>query len=337
MAEQATVPMELTSVDMAAIVQTLDASLGSKILAAQLFGLYTGIIFVASWNIFVKRVQPVGRALAVAIVVLYILTAIIFAINCIDTRHTFANNGINFWAENTADINPGLVLAGGIMGAISTVLADLVLIWRCWIVWGYRLVVVALPALLLAAAVGLKIFDSYKFYLGQDYVPSMVLFSSFVLATTLWCTILIIFRISTIANRAGNGLHAYRHIIGVFVESSALYSASAILYVVFRAMESPNFLYMDSLMGVMRGIAPTLLLGRVAAGHAHLDDSWQGSAVSRSLRFGMDSESSNQTTFQEDHMQGARFHHDLEAQSHQRVDDLGETFPEDRTKVSRGI
>ncbi len=80
----------------------------------------------------------------------------------------------------------------------------------------------------------------------------MVLFSSLVLATTLWCTILIIFRISTIANRAGNGLHAYRRVIEVFVESSALYSASAVLYLVFRAMDSPRFLYMDSLMAAMR-------------------------------------------------------------------------------------
>ncbi|KAK0203832.1 hypothetical protein DFS33DRAFT_1384092 [Desarmillaria ectypa] len=285
----------------------------------------------------VKRTQPVGKLLAAAIVVLYILTAILFAINCIDTRQRFADNGINYWAEDTASIIPGLTLAGGIMGAICTVLVDSVLIWRCWLVWGCRLPVVVLPVLLLAAAVGLKIFDTYKFCLGQDYVPSMVLFSSLILATTLWCTILIIFRISTVANRAGNGLHAYRHIIEVLVESSALYSASSILYLVFRAMESPNFLYMDSLMGAMRGIAPTLLLGRVAAGHAHLDCSWQGSMISQSLRFRSDLQSSNQTSFQEDDMQGVGFPHDLEAQSHQRADDVGETLPEERTKMSEGI
>ncbi len=35
----------------------------------------------------------------------------------------------------------------------------------------------------------------------------------------------------------------------------------------------------------MQGIAPTLLVGRVAAGHARPDDSWQGSIMS-SLHFG---------------------------------------------------
>ncbi len=36
---------------------------------------------------------------------------------------------------------------------------------------------------------------------------------------------------------------------------------------------------------IFQGIAPTLLVGRVAAGHARPDDSWQGSIVS-SLHFG---------------------------------------------------
>lgn len=195
--------------------------------------------------------------------------------------------------------------------------------------------------------IGLKCFDTYKFYLGQDYVPSMVLFSSLVLATTLWCTILIVFRISTVA-RAGSGLNAYRRVIEVFVESSVLYSASAILYLVFRAVESPRFLYMDSLMAAMRvrpqplslriylkptqGIAPTLLVGRVAAGHARPNDSWQGSLISQSLRFGTDLQSSNQGSSQEDNLQGVGFHHDLEAQSLQRADDVRGSVLEERTK-----
>ncbi|KAK0200630.1 hypothetical protein DFS33DRAFT_1278035 [Desarmillaria ectypa] len=44
--------------------------------------------------------------------------------------------------------------------------------------------------------------------------------------------------------------------------------------------------YFDVLAGIARGIAPTLLVKRVAAGHARPDDSWQGSVISGSLRFG---------------------------------------------------
>ncbi|KAK0192512.1 hypothetical protein F5146DRAFT_1040294 [Armillaria mellea] len=286
---------------------------------------------MALWYIFVKKTKLIGRALTAAIILLYILTAILFAIDSMDTRQRFADNGMNFWSEYTAPGIRATTLAGGIMGAICTVLSDSALIWRCWLVWNFSLPVVILPILLLASAVGLKCFDTYKFYLGQDYVPSMVLFSSLVLATTLWCTILIVFRISTVA-RAGSGLNAYRRVIEVFVESSVLYSASAILYLVFRAVESPRFLYMDSLMAAMRGIAPTLLVGRVAAGHARPNDSWQGSLISQSLRFGTDLQSSNQGSSQEDNLQGVGFHHDLEAQSLQRADDVRGSVLEERTK-----
>ncbi|KAK0489619.1 hypothetical protein EDD18DRAFT_589456 [Armillaria luteobubalina] len=95
-----------------------------------------------------------------------------------DTRQKFADSGMDFWSEYTAPGIPATTLAGGIMGAICTVLSDSTLIWRCWMVWNFNLPVVIVPILLLASAVGLKCFDTYKFYLGQDYVPSMVLFSS---------------------------------------------------------------------------------------------------------------------------------------------------------------
>ncbi|PBK93508.1 hypothetical protein ARMGADRAFT_1030127 [Armillaria gallica] len=44
--------------------------------------------------------------------------------------------------------------------------------------------------------------------------------------------------------------------------------------------------YFDVLAGIARGIAPTLLVGRVAAGHSHPDDSWKGSVISGSIHFG---------------------------------------------------
>ncbi len=36
----------------------------------------------------------------------------------------------------------------------------------------------------------------------------------------------------------------------------------------------------------MQGIAPTMLLGRVAAGHARPDDSWKGTVMTSPLDFG---------------------------------------------------
>ncbi|KAK0472867.1 hypothetical protein IW261DRAFT_1424020 [Armillaria novae-zelandiae] len=60
------------------------------------------------------------------------------------------------------------------------------------------------------------------------------------------------------------------------------------------------------------GIAPTLLIGHVAAGHAHPDDSWWGSIAS-SLHFGAGPRGQTQTSLQQDYMASAILDDDLEA------------------------
>lgn len=68
-------------------------------------------------------------------------------------------------------------------------------------------------------------------------------------------------------------LKTYRHVIEVFVESSALYLLCLIVYVAVFCYNTPASFYIDVVAGVAKGIAPTLLVGRVAAGHARPDDS----------------------------------------------------------------
>ena len=67
-------------------------------------------------------------------------------------------------------------------------------------------------------------------------------------------------------------------------------------------------------MFISQGIAPTLLVGRVAAGHARSDDSWQGSAMS-SLHFGTSrSLNSDEQLSLEEAPQSSVLDRDLEAQ-----------------------
>ncbi|PBK59054.1 hypothetical protein ARMSODRAFT_983340 [Armillaria solidipes] len=139
-----------------------------------------------------------------------------------------------------------------------------------------------------------------------ESVDLLVIYISCILATTVWCTVLIVFRIVTVA-RANNGTNStelgyYRHVIEVLVESSALHSVTLIVYAALEARGNLSRDYFDTLAVIttvdielifseyisdencMQGIAPTLLAGRVAAGHARPDDSWQGNIIS-SLRF----------------------------------------------------
>ncbi len=77
----------------------------------------------------------------------------------------------------------------------------------------------------------------------------------------------------------------------------------------------------------MQGIAPTLLAGRVAAGRARPDDSWQGSIIS-SLRFEAHPQVDAETCSQENSVVGNA---DLEALSIQ-VDEPEETGAEEMIK-----
>ncbi|SJL13692.1 uncharacterized protein ARMOST_17140 [Armillaria ostoyae] len=78
--------------------------------------------------------------------------------------------------------------------------------------------------------------------------------------------------------------------------------------------------YLDPLASIARGVAPTLLIGRVAAGHARPDDSWKGSVLS-SLHFGGHPEGSKtqNMSLQEDSLASAILDSDLEVQQERDI------------------
>ncbi|KAK0229286.1 hypothetical protein EDD85DRAFT_957689 [Armillaria nabsnona] len=205
-----------------------------------------------------------------------------------------------------------------ITNLLNTIIADSTMIWHCWIVCGQQWPVVLPPILMLISGTVFKLKEAYQGYTaGTEYVLTLVLYISFVLATTIWCTALIIYRILA-AGRAsdgiGGGVGVYRRAIEVLVQSYALYAVFLILLVPFEVSNNRAAFYINGMSGFARGIAPTLLVGRVAAGHARSDDSWQGSAMS-SLHFGTSrSQNSEQRSLEEEASQNSVLDRDLEAQ-----------------------
>ncbi|KAK0203795.1 hypothetical protein DFS33DRAFT_1274937 [Desarmillaria ectypa] len=322
MTYQLDIPPNLSGSDIVAIYQYLDAQLNAEILYSLLHGIYTGIVAVTLWNIFTRKTWPIGRqVMVVAIVFLFIVTTINVGFNWSYISSAFIDNGQNFWSKYSVLVfSHNIFLGMGITGAISTILADFTMIWRCWMVWGRRWPVVLPPIILLISGIVLKFIDTYQGYTtGYDYVLGFVLYLSFTLATTIWCTALIIYRILTVGRASdgmGGGIGVYRNVIEVLVESSALYSVFLILLVAFEACGGPDWpgYYVNVMAGIARGIAPTLLVGRVAVGHARSDDSWQGSMMS-SLHFGTSrSPNSDQSNLEEEPLQNIVLDEDLEAQ-----------------------
>ncbi len=70
-------------------------------------------------------------------------------------------------------------------------------------------------------------------------------------------------------------------------------------------------------MGLAQGIAPTLIVGRVASGHARPDDTWKESVLS-SLHFGAWSRAARNT--QEETTRTVTFRNDLDLESRQTGD-----------------
>ncbi|KAK0481145.1 hypothetical protein EDD18DRAFT_1336930 [Armillaria luteobubalina] len=275
------------------IVANLDMGLNTTILSALLYGIYTGVVAVTLWAVASRnncdnRKQP--RVLVAIILVMYLLEAFDSMYSgwaaSITAFTTLAWKSVSetFTLSNSP---PSVLLTGGILSLLSTVLADATLIWRCWIIWG-RTVLTASRGIV-------AYYDSVESVLSpqaiyfEKAVNWAMLYASLMLATLLWCTILIIYRILRLGGTAGR-IHIYQRVIELLVESAFLYSAVLVILVVLEAHNEITSIYIEDL-----GIIPTMLVGRVAAGHARPDDSWSASTPGSSIRFGNHSTSHSDT------------------------------------------
>ncbi|PBK98807.1 hypothetical protein ARMGADRAFT_589645 [Armillaria gallica] len=297
MATQTNIPLaDLPDNYKAAIFQLLDAELNSEIFYALLYGIYTGILAVTLWNIFINKCWPIRRALVVIIILLYLLITINFAGNWSWIHLSFIKDGQNLWTVywKLEHSTPVAYWVMAITATISTILADLYMIWCCWMVWGQRWLVVLLPIFSLVSAIVSKAMGEYYGYIDAPTSAqststgiSLMLYISLNLVTTLSCTLLIIYRILAVAgvrHGAVGRLGVYHRFIEVLVESSALYSISVILDLAFTIRDNVGMYYLAVIAGIAKGVAPTLLVGRAAVGHTCPRDDSDGSTVS-SLHF----------------------------------------------------
>ncbi|PBK61445.1 hypothetical protein ARMSODRAFT_665897 [Armillaria solidipes] len=316
---------DLPSADIQMMFQLVNIYLNEIFLWAFCSGIYTGIVAIALWSVFSAKDMSRGlasHAMVTVILCLYGLHTLTVAFLWSLGGYVFIGNGWNFWTVFLALVTstPPFMKAQwavSIAGAISTLLADTSLIWRCWTVWGRRWVIVLIPIVCTLTGTAIKILDTYHLMHdtpdnAQDLLSYgsaaiwSILYISFLMATTIFCTLLIIYRIVTVSHGLGGmGIRLYRGVIEIIVESALIYSISLLVYVVLVARESPGGPYADVIASSARGIAPTLIVGRVAAGHARPDESWNGSIASTtSLRFRRHSEDQSEGTIHESDVEG---------------------------------
>ncbi|KAF9019344.1 hypothetical protein BDZ89DRAFT_321363 [Hymenopellis radicata] len=168
--------------------------------------------------------------------------------------------------------------------AVNAMFADLVNIWRCWVLYDRSMAVVVLP--LLGVVCGL-ISHAFRTVINLSSSSSLMtlantnwfmVYCSVTAATNILTTSLIIYRILSVTGL--RGARTYRGVIEILVESAFLYSA---IYVVNLAITVHDFyapywafgnLYVAAFVNSVTAAAPTLIVGRVMAGETRLNDSW---------------------------------------------------------------
>ncbi|KAK0195073.1 hypothetical protein F5146DRAFT_270948 [Armillaria mellea] len=168
-----------------------------------------------------------------------------------------------------------------VTSCIGTIFADATLIWRCYVLWGRRWTTAVPPGILLVCTIAFKIKETQaKLHDEFAHTPWLMIYVSFAMATALWCTVLISYRLLTSPREkdgSENGPSLYHRTVELFVESAILYSVGLILYVVFVARTEWTHYYLEPVAEITGAVAPTLLLGRILTGFARPYDSWKGS------------------------------------------------------------
>ncbi|KAG6895818.1 hypothetical protein C0992_012289 [Termitomyces sp. T32_za158] len=176
----------------------------------------------------------------------------------------------------------------------NAVLADGVIIWRTWIVWGRSWKVAVVPTictLLTTAFSIIAIFETVTSTtfgaVGVDYATALYTTS---LITTAYCTGAIVYRVVLVGkhSHAGFRLRSYRGVIEIVVESSALYFLATLFALIAYVHSGPASEYASAFWTAITGIAPTLVIARVAAGEARPNETWnepRGGPVLSFLRF----------------------------------------------------
>ncbi|KAK0488509.1 hypothetical protein IW261DRAFT_1439797 [Armillaria novae-zelandiae] len=285
----------------------LGAVLNQAILGALGHGIYTCILLFTLWTIFSsKQVRSKARKfMALIIILLYISATIFLVFNWAYVIYAYSKKGEAYatvlQALSSSPQAQAFRWVSGITSGVNTDIAGTIMIWRCWIVWGRRWRPVIIPILLFLGQAVFGCFalhvDLYEtFNLGPTPEKSKVswttMYLSFSLGTTLLCTTLIIYRIVTVRRFPGGisaAARTYRGIVEILVVSALLYSVTLIIFIILISRGGATSVYSQIIYIPITGIAPTLIVARVASGQTRPNDSWQASGVSM-LQFGSGTE-----------------------------------------------
>ncbi|KAJ7138066.1 hypothetical protein C8R44DRAFT_766767 [Mycena epipterygia] len=218
------------------------------------YGIYL-VLFSICMYILLRRPRNISNTILLATAIsLFTLSSIQAIFNIILGSADI--DGIDVPYDNIAMANDMIYVA-------NNVLADGLVIYRCYIIWNHNIYVVILPIMLLIVT---SIF-------GWDILLPLPPFFELSLATNVLVTGLTAGRIWWICRQARTYLKTdmqkrYVSSIAIVVESGVIYSASVLTYLILGAIPSASVAQnpVVEMLGQLVGIVPTLIIVRVGLG-----------------------------------------------------------------------
>ncbi|KAF8990222.1 hypothetical protein BDQ17DRAFT_1333606 [Cyathus striatus] len=220
--------------------------------------------------------------LMIALVVLYALTMINFAVTWAVVRSIFiTNNATRQTMATKMFVNSiNTLQIGNGAGVISILIADSLLVWRCYMLWLKNKWLLALFGIPLLAEVALiPVLLALNLSIGPKHIPVICIFFFISMGITIFATSMIIIRILTVS-RAGGTAGRYRYVIEILVESGILYSTLLFITGVLQALTTAPLpvteaaTYFTAVLIPVTGIAPTLISERIMTSTERDEEKW---------------------------------------------------------------
>ncbi|PPQ87685.1 hypothetical protein CVT25_011452 [Psilocybe cyanescens] len=272
----------------------ISADFNSTMLYIFLMGIYTTTYTATMYLYLSRKARNSSRNIVTCTIsILYLLCICECAVQWRMLQISFIDKG-NTRASifESITVGPGepvtLYIVGNIFFFAVFIVADALLIWRCYHIWGrsLRIVMVLLLFLFLEsgwnqtglfAAVTIIAFVADRLpttaeVISGNNMQSAQIFMSF--GTTVMATFLIAYKIlnsSTWSNSSSKNL--FKHVVAVVIESASVYSVSILVFAVFNVIPSSENLgtrlcnaklYAQAIITVVGGMAPTILVARIA-------------------------------------------------------------------------
>ncbi|KAG2361901.1 hypothetical protein BDR07DRAFT_1358347 [Suillus spraguei] len=244
---------------------------------ALLYGVYC-VLFITSVIILIKRYRVSNRVIWVANCLLFTASTAHFALMFNHFYITLENAPFSEFGNETP-----VLMGANLMISVVDVIGDLLLLYRCWLVWGKNFYVIILPLLTALGGFGC-ILPIPSLLLSIDptspvppikIVPLTIAGYALPLCTNIMVTVLIAGRLWHISRIPIVDEHGKPVILKIatggrpmmlIIESGALYMVTQLIFVVLVAVRNPAEAVLSLAGTQIYGIASTLIIIRVGLG-----------------------------------------------------------------------